>query len=242
MFAQGACWAEYVVAEAFRCIPVTAETSWQNAAGAIANPVTAVQMLKLSKNEKCVVITGGASSLAKQFIRAAKSRGISTIAIVRKEDQVAPIRDDVGAKIVLNSSSETFAQDLTQACKDNKVKVGFDMVAGDVGAKVFSALIAGGELHVLGFLSGQPIPVTGADLIFKRKTMRGLYLGSVMRAGLWELYKTRSTVVQLLATDFATDVQATFTLDQIVDALRAYTTNLSGGKVQLIIGTLENKA
>jgi NADPH:quinone reductase len=238
---DGGTWAEYVVVEATRCFALNSSTSWQNAAGAVANPVTVMVMLEICKNDKCVVATAGSSGLTQQFVRAAKSKGIRTIVIVRKDDQIEASQAN-GAFVTLNSEAEDFQEKLTGLCKEHKVRLAFDSVAGDTGSKVLASLISGGEIHVYGFLSGKPLTVTAPDLIFKHKEVKGLYLGQFSKQhSFFKLMRVKSELVSLLDTDLRTTVQATFPMDQVVDALMMYTANLSGGKVHLIIGDAEKE-
>jgi NADPH:quinone reductase-like Zn-dependent oxidoreductase len=240
-FADGT-WAEYVAVDATRCFTLNSTTSWANGAGAIANPVTVMVMLDIAKDSKFVVASAASSGLTQQFIRAAKSKGINTIAVVRKDDQIEASQQN-GAFATLNSESEDFQQRLTDLCKEHKINLAFDSVAGETGSKVLAALAPGGEMHVYGFLSGKPLNVTGADLIFKQKVVKGLYLNQIFKThGMLKLMRLKSELVSLLETDLRTTVQATFPMDQVVDALMAYTANLSGGKVHLIIGDAEKES
>ena len=239
-FAYGGCWAEYMVVDAIRCFALNRSTSWENAAGAIANPVTVMMMLDIAKNEKMVVATAGSSSLTRQFVRAAKSKGIGTIVVVRKDDQLENSQKN-GAFATLNSEAPDFQEKLTELCKEHKVKLAFDSVAGETGSKVVSSLCSGGIIYVYGFLSGKPINVTGADLIFKDKEIKGLSLMSIFKkSSMFKINHMKQQVISLLDTDLTTDVQATFSLKDFADALMTYTQNLSGGKVHLIIGDAES--
>ena len=179
--------------------------------------------------------------MTQQFVRAAKSKGINTVVVVRKEDQIEASQNN-GAFATLNSEAEDFQQKLSELCKEHKIKLAFDSVAGDAGSKVIASLAPGGEMHVYGFLSGKPLNITGADLIFKQKIVKGLYLNQVFKThGVFKLMRMKSELVSLLESDLRTTVQATFPLDNVVDALMAFTSNLSGGKVHLIIGDAEKE-
>jgi len=231
-------WAEYVAVDAVRCFAITKSTTWENAAGAIANPLTVLILIDIAKKEKVVVATAGASGLTSQFIRAAKSKGIQTIAVVRKDDQIEMCQKN-GALATLNSEAPDFQEQLTTLCKQHNVKIGFDSVAGETGSKVFSALMNHGALYVYGFLSGKPLTIVPGDMIFKHKTVKGVYLGSFLKLGWYKLMKTKNELVSLLDTDLRTTVQGNFPLENVVDALMSYTSNLSAGKVHLIMGDAE---
>lgn len=232
---KGGAWAEYVAVEASACFPIKKRTSWKNAAGAIANPLTVIELVgRCCEGEKVVVMTGASSSLGKQFIKYAKSKGIKTVAVVRKEEQMETLKG-LGAFRVMNSEAEDFKENLTALCKEEGCKVAFDLVGGECGSKVFAALAVDGIMHSVGFLSGKPLQLPVSELIFKRKTAKGFYLGSTLRAPLWKLLKIRNQVISLLDTDLSTDVQAEFPMERCAEALQLYTSNLSGGKVHLVM-------
>jgi NADPH:quinone reductase-like Zn-dependent oxidoreductase len=234
-------WAEYIVVDALKCFTLNSTTSWANAAGAVANPLTVLLMLDIAKEEKMVVATAGSSSLVLQFVRAANSKGVKTIAVVRKDEQIEHSQAN-GAFVTLNSESPDFQEKLTALCKEHNVKIAFDSVAGDAGSKVLASLAPEGEMHVYGFLSGKPLTLPGGEFIFKQKVVRGLWLGQVFKhTGMLKLMRMKNELVSMLDTELKTSVQATFPLENIVDALMAYTSNLSGGKVQLIIGDMEQQ-
>jgi len=48
----------------------------------------------------------------------AKKDGVETINIVRREEQVKHLKEELGAKYVLDQTSATFFQDLAQAIKE----------------------------------------------------------------------------------------------------------------------------
>jgi hypothetical protein len=102
-----------------------------------------------------------------------------------------------------------------------------------------SALEDHAEFYCYGFLSGKPMNVAGKDLIFRQKRVQGLWVSQVEQLGYYKLWTMTSELVSLLNTDLSTEVRATFPLDQVVDALVLYTKQLSGGKVQLMIGSAE---
>ena len=227
-------WAEYVCVDAMRCLAVGDDVEWKNAAGGMANPLTVMAMIHEceQKGHKSIVVTAAASSISRQLIRVAKRHGIQSIAVVRKAEQLEQCAKD-GAVEALDSSAEGFEAKLTEACKKLECRAAFDSVAGDTGAQVLASLCDGGEVYVYGFLSGKPIPATGAQLIFKNKSLRGFNMQHVLRLGWIKLWLITSELVSLLPTDLSTDVRETFPLDRVPDALLAYTKNMSGGKVQI---------
>lgn len=227
-------WAEYVLVDFHRCIELNESTKWENAAGAIVNPSTVMEMLNIAAGHDCVVVTAGASSLSKQFMKIAKSNGIKTIAVVRKQEQLVGC-EAAGAALALDSNDPEFGIKLTKACEENNCKLGFDSVCGDTGSQVLKSLRKDGVLHVYGFLSGKPVSVAGADVIFKNKKVVGLSLGDALKKmSVFQVYQMQRAIANALDGDLSTEVHAEFPLSRVGDALKAYTQNLSQGKVHII--------
>ena len=76
------------------------------AANAIVNPLTAVGQLEIVKNlkAKAVVNLAGASQLSKQLYKLFTADGIEVLNVVRREEQVKILREELGAKYLYNSS------------------------------------------------------------------------------------------------------------------------------------------
>jgi NADPH:quinone reductase-like Zn-dependent oxidoreductase len=232
------CWAEYVVVDANNCLVLNDAYSWESAAGAMINPLTVMLMLDTCAHEKVVVVTAGTSDLSKRFTRAANTKGIKTIAIVSTESHVEACKK-AGAVAVLNSESEEFEAHLTQLCHDNHVRMAFDLVGGQVGSSVLSSLINGGEIYELGMLSGEPIQPSLGDLVLEQKCVKGLFVNSVFDMNMFKLLKMKNDVAAMLDTELKGEVQATFEMEEIADAVCSYMDDQAAGKVQLIIGDAE---
>jgi NADPH2:quinone reductase len=235
----GGGWSEYVTQDHMKCLEV-GNTSWSNAAGAVVNPFTVMEMIRIAEAGKhtSFIATAGSSSLVLQLLKIAKAHNIRSIAIVRKADQIQECLT-AGATYALDSSAEDFVSKLESASNELKCRLAFDSVAGDVGGQVFSALQDYGEMHVYGFLSGKPVQCTGKDLIFRKKIMKGLWANQIFKLPFYQLYTMRNELISRLDTELSTQVRATYPLDKIVDALLEYTKTLSGGKIQIICGDYE---
>ena len=59
---------------------------------------------------------------------------------MRKEEQVKLLREEWGLKYVLNSTSQTFEEELDKVISELKPTVFFDYLAGDFPVKIFSKL------------------------------------------------------------------------------------------------------
>src|SRR5690606_4949247 len=79
-------WAGYAVAEAAACYPLLPGMRNEDAAGMIVNPLTALAMFDIvrEEGEKSFILTAGASQLSKLMISAARDEGFRPIAVVRR--------------------------------------------------------------------------------------------------------------------------------------------------------------
>src|SRR3954470_24525845 len=102
-------WAEYVLANVNNCIAVKSALPIEQAACLIINPLTALAMLETARRagHRAAVHTAGAGQLGRMMIAMADDLNYSLINVVRRDAQAEIVRS-LGAKHVLNSTSEGF--------------------------------------------------------------------------------------------------------------------------------------
>ncbi|MFN9905637.1 MAG: hypothetical protein ACK56F_05845 [bacterium] len=85
-------------------VPFSSDFDLRKGANTYVNPFTVTAMLDFAlKNEaKSVILMAASSQLAKMMIRICQTRGIETVNIVRKADQVKDLKENYNAKWVLN--------------------------------------------------------------------------------------------------------------------------------------------
>ena len=82
-----------------------------------------------AEGHKAIVHAAAASNLGQMLNRICIADGIDLINIVRKAEQETLLRD-MGAKYVVNSSSDTFLADLTAAIVETGATIAFDPIGG----------------------------------------------------------------------------------------------------------------
>jgi NADPH:quinone reductase-like Zn-dependent oxidoreductase len=176
-------WAEYAIAEAGACIPLIDEIRDEDAAAMIVNPLTAIAMFGIVKQEahKAFVMTAGASQLSKLIVGLAKEEGYHPIVTVRRDDQIAPLIE-AGAAHVLNYTAADFGDRLKEVMRAEMPRVFLDAQTGPVAAKIFFAMPARSRWIIYGRLDMEttPIPEPG-QLIFQHKRIEGFWLVEWMR-------------------------------------------------------------
>ncbi|HTV68624.1 MAG TPA: zinc-binding dehydrogenase [Rhizobiaceae bacterium] len=176
-------WADYAIADAPACIPLLDGVRDEDGAAMIVNPLTALAMFGIVKDEgeKAFVLTAGASQLSKLIIGLAKEEGYRAIAIVRRDAQI-PLLKEFGAAHVLNADSPDFRKELRELFKTEPARVFLDAVTGPQAATIFEAMPRGARWIIYGRLDDTPT-VLGqpGQLIFMDKKVEGFWLVPWMR-------------------------------------------------------------
>src|SRR5262249_40378246 len=153
---------------------------------------------------------------------------------VRRREQADELRA-LGADAVLSSSDADFAERVQQLTQGAGVRYALDAVGGEMGLAAVRALGAGGRLLVYGTLSGQPIPLDPRLLMVGQKSIEGFWLSEwVRQQGTLTMLKLFRRIIRLLrAGVLTTHVEASYTVDQIAEAVRRAETPGRQGKVLL---------
>lgn len=213
-------WAEYAVAEAAACIPLLDTVRDEDAAAMIVNPLTAIAMFGLVKDEgeKAFILTAGASQLCKLIIGVAKDEGYRPIAIVRRDDQIASL-EGMGAAHVLNAEAPDFKQWLAEVLKVEKPRIFLDAVTGPLAGAIFSAMGKRARWIVYGRLdAAQTVIPEPGQMIFMHKKIEGFWLTEWMRSVGPERRAGAAIEAQKRFSDgrWATDVTAIVPLEEAV--------------------------
>ncbi|WP_420454954.1 zinc-dependent alcohol dehydrogenase family protein [Rubrivirga sp.] len=230
-------WQEAVVLPEAEAFPVPDALADEAAAQLFVNPLTARLLCRVADlgSGDVLVQTAGASAVARIAAEMALARGARAVAIVRSGDQRDRL-EALGATVVVAdaNTAETRAA-LSEAVGAGGAAAVFDPVAGDVGALALSVVREGGAHVVYGALSGAPLPVSPAALIYRDVHVSGVWRtrwagrvnADVLRDALSEL------AADAVAGVFTLPVDATFDLADVAQAVRRSTAHGRWGKVLL---------
>ena len=103
----------------------------RDGASCFVNPLTALSFPETMRMEghKGLIHTAAASNLGQMLNKICIADGVPLVNIVRKPEQEKILRD-LGAQHVVNSSSDTFMEDLIKAIAETKATLAFDAVGG----------------------------------------------------------------------------------------------------------------
>ena len=140
----GGMYAQYRLLKATDCQPLPAGTTAAEGASWFVNPLTALGMTETMKREghKALVHTAAASNLGQMLNKICLEDGIPLVNIVRSAEQAKLLRG-IGAKHVVDSTSPSFTEELTQALVETGATIAFDAIGG---GKLASQILTGMEM------------------------------------------------------------------------------------------------
>ena len=216
-------WATHAVTDAMLCIPMPDTVSDPDAAGFIVNPLTAAAMFDQAKGEGsgAVIVTAGASQVAKFIIALARDEGLGSIAVVRRDVHDETLRA-LGASEVLNQSADDFDDRLRDAIRQHRPATLIDAVVDGTSTKIFDEMGRNSTWLVYGSLSPDvPSMSDPGGLIFQSKSIRGFWLSPWLANAELEDKLGVFGEVQSRFGDgrWSTDVAATISLEDVVTDL-----------------------
>jgi NADPH2:quinone reductase len=229
-------WAEFMVTEAQRCIPLLPHVSLLDASMLLVNPLTAWALIDsaIGAGHKAAIQTAAASALGKMVVKMAQDRQWPLINVVRRETQVKLLKD-LGATWVLNSEAPDFAHDLQKAALELGATVCFEAIAGTMVDKILRLMPSGSELWSYGGLSGENCSIDPMVLVYGEKTIRGFWGPPTLYKNPAKLQAAVSEIQAKITTVFQTEVRSKFALQDHEKALKLYSESMGAGKMIFVM-------
>ncbi|WP_394173786.1 zinc-dependent alcohol dehydrogenase family protein [Thalassotalea litorea] len=237
-------WQEYTIVDAKKAVVVPQTIDDQQAAMLLINPLSSYGMLTDVLNVKkgrWLLQSGGASALAKMVIRMSAQLGVKTINIVRRDAQIAGLRE-IGADVVISlqqcSDDSVVAhiqQQVHQATAGKGVDYALDCIGGQILEAMLPCLTIQGQMLLYGTLAKADAQVFSRDLMMPCAKIHGFFAGNwLAQKSLFEKIRLmRGMKKMALSGCFNTPVESVYALEDISEALTAATTSGKSGKVLL---------
>jgi len=138
----GGMYAEYRKAPAMMCLVLKDGHTARDGASCFVNPLTALSMVETMRMEghTALVHTAAASNLGQMLNRICAADGVELVNVVRKPEQAELLRG-MGAKHIVDSSSDTFMADLTDAIHATGATLAFDATGGgNLASNILTAM------------------------------------------------------------------------------------------------------
>jgi len=173
-------------------LPLHEGNTAKEGASSFVNPLTALCMVETMKAEghTALVHTAAASNLGQMLNRICLADDVKLVNIVRRDSQ-AQLLKDMGAKYVVNSSSDSFMKDLTDAIFETGATLAFDATGGGkLASDILSAMEAAaartpGAYSIYGSVHHKQVYLYGS-LDFSPTTLNRAY-GMAWGVGGWLL-------------------------------------------------------
>jgi len=245
----GATYAQYRCVRAADGLLLPADATAAEGASCFVNPLTALGMTETMRREghTALVHTAAASNLGQMLNRICLQDGIGLVNIVRSPAQAAILKGE-GAKYVVDSSSETFFEDLVAALTATGATIAFDAIGGGkLAGQILTAMEAAAQKTAAGYsrygstVHKQVYIYGGLDM---RPTEFNRGFGMAWGMGGWLLFpflqkigpvdaqKLRDRVAAELKTTFASHYSAEISLIEALqpDVVAAYNRRATGEK------------
>ena len=127
----GAMYSQYRCVNAFMCLELEQGTTAAEGASCFVNPLTALAMVETMRmeNHTALVHTAAASNLGQMLNRICMNEDVALVNIVRKVEQETILKA-MGAKYIVNTTSDTYYDDLTDALAETGATLAFDATGG----------------------------------------------------------------------------------------------------------------
>ncbi len=128
---SGTSYSQYCCVPAMVCLPLHEGTTAKEGASSFVNPLTALGMVETMKLEghTALIHTAAASNLGQMLNKICIADGIDLVNIVRKQEQV-DILKELGAKYIVDSSSDSYHRDLVAAIQATGATLAFEAIGG----------------------------------------------------------------------------------------------------------------
>lgn len=230
-------WATHVVVPAQALMALPDDADPVQLAMITVNPPTAQLLLSefvdLQPGE-WVLQNAANSAVGGYLVQIARSRGLRTLNVVRREAARATV-EALGGDAVLVDGDDLAAR-VAAITGGARVRLGIDAVGGLATERLAQSVAPGGQLVNYGAIGGEACAISPGSLIFRGITLHGFWLARWFRQA---DASTRAALFGDLATAIASGalharVQATYALDDIQDAVAAAASSGRDGKIVVL--------
>jgi NADPH:quinone reductase-like Zn-dependent oxidoreductase len=238
---DGGCWAEQNVLPARQVWPVPSGLTDEQAASFFVNPASALVMTRYVLRVPpgaWLLQTAAGSALGRMVIRLGRRYGFRTISVVRRREQAEELLRE-GADAVVATGEESLTERVHGLTGGAGVPFAIDAVGGATGSEVVGVLAPGGRMLVYGALSGEPLSLDPRTLMVAGRRVEGFWFSQWARRQsvptMLLLFRKLGGLIQ--SGVLATEVGATFPLNDVRAAVRQAVQPGRQGKVLLRIGS-----
>jgi NADPH:quinone reductase-like Zn-dependent oxidoreductase len=227
-------WTSHLVVPAGQAVKLPAGLDPFQAAMLTVNPPSAWGMLEdfgtLNPGD-WIVQNAANSAVGRCVIQIARSRGVRTLNVVRREELVAEL-SAIGADAVVLESVD-LREVAPRICEGRLPKLALNAVGGASALNLANALADGGTVVTYGAMGRQPLKIPNGLLIFRGLSFQGFWLRRLQQDGA----RLRGVIGELAALSLAgclhMPVHRVFGLRDVLAAVEEAGREQRSGKVLL---------
>jgi NADPH2:quinone reductase len=245
----GEMYGQYRCLNVNQCMPQHEGTTAVEAASCFVNPLTALGMVETMRAEghTALVHTAAASNLGQMLNKVCMADGVDLVNIVRKPEQEEILRD-LGAKYIVNSSSDSFYADLTEALVATGATLAFDATGGGkLAGQILTCIEAAAartmteynrygsdvykQVYIYGGLDRSPT-ILSRNFGFSWGLGGWLLFPFLQKAGIEKVLELRARVAAEIKTTFASHYTREISLAEVLslEAMAVYGKQATGEK------------
>ena len=245
----GEMYGQYRCLNVYQCMPLHEGTSAAEAASCFVNPMTSLGMVETMRMEghTALVHTAAASNLGQMLNKVCLADGIDLVNIVRKPEQEEILRG-LGAKYIVNSSSDSFYADLTEALVATGATLAFDATGGGkLAGQILTCMEAAAvrnmaeynrygsdvfkQVYIYGGLDRSPTTLS-RNFGFSWGLGGWLLTPFLQKAGMEKVIELRGRVAAQIKTTFASHYTREISLAEVLslEAMAVYGKQATGEK------------
>mmetsp|Transcript_49463 Transcript_49463/g.105731 ORF Transcript_49463/g.105731 Transcript_49463/m.105731 type:complete len:386 (+) Transcript_49463:62-1219(+) len=254
----GEMYSQYRVIHSAACQPMPEEVTAAQASAWFVNPMAALLQLETMRMEghRALVLTAAASNMGLMLNRACLKDGVPLVNIVN--EKISPgdtqmLKASIGATYVVDQSSASFMEDLTDALVATGATVAFDAVGGgELCGQILTCMqmaankkgaefsIYGGpgplQVYVYGGLAPGPIVINRSPPLNMHWSAGGWLVATVLqKIGSASSKKLRERVASEITTTFSCSYTKEVSMEDLLDpdVVRTFMNPRTGGKYLL---------
>ncbi|MBK7674186.1 NADPH:quinone oxidoreductase family protein [Accumulibacter sp.] len=230
-------YAEQVVADSKRCVPMPAAMSWEH--GAAFPVVFGTSHVALSHRARLragetLVVHGASGGVGLTAVAIGKQLGATVIATASSAGKLQ-VAGEHGADHLIDSSQEDVRARIKELTDGQGADVVYDPVGGDLFTASLRSIAFEGRILVIGFAGGSVPQIPANHLLVKNVDVIGVNWPAYAELNPQVMTASFQTLIQwYLAGAIKPHVSATYPLKQAVEALDQVVTRKSTGKVVIV--------
>ncbi|PTW62376.1 NADPH:quinone reductase-like Zn-dependent oxidoreductase [Breoghania corrubedonensis] len=227
-------WAQFYIAKAAGAVPLPNAIADETAAQLIAMPMSAMFLLDFVNAHpgSWLVQNAATGAVAKVLAKVAQKRGVNVVNLVRRDEAVAEL-EALGIKNAVSTAGENWKAQVADITGGAPIHAAIDGVGGPGAADLCAICGPGATIVSFGLMSGKPMEIPPAQLIFRDITVKGFWLAKLLpEAPKEKVAALMGELIGLIASgDVTLQVDGIYDLADIAKAAEAAGKGKREGKV-----------